>query len=102
MHWWLIPEVLRLIFVYVYDPIRTIEDSQGRITVAGLARTCWAFKEPALDVLWAQLHSLDALVLCSGGRRDGNGRVVRHYNFYPLLIQVTDITHLDPLGPSIV
>ena len=83
MHEWFLPEVLLLIFEYVYDPIRTNEDSQGRITVAGLARTCRAFKEPALDVLWAQLHSLDALVLCSGGRLDGNGQLVRHHDFSP-------------------
>ncbi|KAG2063726.1 hypothetical protein BDR04DRAFT_1085111 [Suillus decipiens] len=68
MHLW-IPEILQLIFEYVYDPSRTKEDSEGRVTVANLARTCQAFKDPALDVLWAQLHSLDALVLCSGGRR---------------------------------
>ncbi|KAG1889138.1 hypothetical protein F4604DRAFT_1914979 [Suillus subluteus] len=64
-----IPEVVQLIFEYVYNPDRKIEDNEGRITVAGLARTCQAFRDPALDVLWAQLHSLDPLVLCSGGRR---------------------------------
>lgn len=69
MHFW-IPEVVQLIFEYVYDPDRTEEDIEGRITVASLARTCQAFRDPALDVLWAQLHSLDPLVLCSGGRRN--------------------------------
>ncbi|KAG1840868.1 hypothetical protein C8R48DRAFT_739813, partial [Suillus tomentosus] len=68
MHFW-IPKVVQLIFEYVYDPDRTNEDSKGRVTVASLARTCRAFRDPALDVLWAQLHSLDALVLCSGGTR---------------------------------
>ncbi|KAG2158093.1 uncharacterized protein EDB93DRAFT_1077850, partial [Suillus bovinus] len=38
--------------------------------------TCRAFKDPALDVLWAQLHSLDALVLCSGGKRDENDQSI--------------------------
>ncbi|KAG1749094.1 uncharacterized protein EDB91DRAFT_1244886 [Suillus paluster] len=65
-----------LIFEYVYDPFRTEEDKDGRVTVAGLARTCQAFRDPALDVLWAQLHSLDALVLCSGGRRDGSKKAI--------------------------
>ncbi|KAG2115208.1 uncharacterized protein F5147DRAFT_412861 [Suillus discolor] len=69
MHHW-IPEIVRVIFEYIYDPIRNEEDIDGRVTVAGLARTCRAFNDPALDVLWAQLHSLDALVLCSGGTRD--------------------------------
>ncbi|KAG1731275.1 hypothetical protein EDB19DRAFT_1340198 [Suillus lakei] len=75
MHFW-IPEVVQLIFEYVYDPNRTEEDSEGRVTVAGLARTCRAFRDPALDVLWAQLHSLDALVLCSGGRWVNNNSQV--------------------------
>jgi hypothetical protein len=80
MHFW-IPEVAQLIFEYVYDPDRTEEDIKGRITVAALARTCQAFRDPALDVLWAQLHSLDPLVLCSGGRRDFNSQVVSHLDF---------------------
>ncbi|KAG1848064.1 hypothetical protein DFJ58DRAFT_705127 [Suillus subalutaceus] len=76
MHFW-IPEVVQLIFEYVYDPGRAQEDNEGRVTVAGLARTCQAFRDPALDVLWAQLHSLDALVICSGGRRvNDNSQVV--------------------------
>ncbi|KAG2149311.1 hypothetical protein DEU56DRAFT_781586 [Suillus clintonianus] len=75
MHHW-IPDVVQLIFEYVYDPIREEEDSKGRATVAGLARTCRAFKDPAQDILWAQLHSLDALVLCSGGRRDANSLLI--------------------------
>ncbi|KAF8441702.1 hypothetical protein L210DRAFT_3447523 [Boletus edulis BED1] len=32
--------------------------------VAALARTCRAFKEPALDVLWEQLRDLSPLVRC--------------------------------------
>ncbi|KAG2149310.1 hypothetical protein DEU56DRAFT_851594 [Suillus clintonianus] len=75
MHHW-IPDVVQLIFEYVYDPIREEEDSEGRVTVAGLARTCRAFKDPAQDILWAQLHSLEALVLCSGGRRDANSQLI--------------------------
>lgn len=78
MHFW-IPEVVQLIFEYVYDPGRTKEDNEGRIAIASLARTCQAFRDPALDVLWAQLHSLDALVLCSGGRRvNDDNQVVSH------------------------
>jgi hypothetical protein len=75
MHQW-IPDIAQLIFEFVYDPIRTEEDREGRATVVGLARTCRAFQDPALDVLWAQLHSLDALVLCSGGKRDSNNNLV--------------------------
>ncbi|KAG1730597.1 hypothetical protein EDB19DRAFT_1912851 [Suillus lakei] len=75
MNLW-IPEVVRIIFEYVYDPNRTAEDREGRATVAGLAITCRAFKDPALDVLWAQLHSLNALVLCSGGKRDDENQLI--------------------------
>ncbi|KAG1764541.1 hypothetical protein EDD22DRAFT_1018766 [Suillus occidentalis] len=75
MHFW-IPKVVQLIFEYVYDPDRTKEDNEGRVAIASLAQTCQAFRDPALDVLWAQLHSLDALVLCSGGRRINDDRQV--------------------------
>ncbi|KAG2115207.1 uncharacterized protein F5147DRAFT_676597 [Suillus discolor] len=75
MHRW-IPDVAQLIFEFIYDPIRTEEDHEGRATVVALARTCRAFKDPALDVLWAQLHSLDALVICSGGKRDVNNKLI--------------------------
>lgn len=34
----------------------------GRETVAALARTCRAFEDPALDVLWRTLPSLASLV----------------------------------------
>jgi hypothetical protein len=47
------------LFEYIYDPIREVEDIEGRVTVAGLARTCRTYKDPALDVLWTQLNSLD-------------------------------------------
>ncbi|KAG2076040.1 hypothetical protein BDR04DRAFT_1228453 [Suillus decipiens] len=71
-----IPEVVQVIFEYVYDPISEEDDTEGRVTMAGLARTCRAFKDPALDVLWAQLDSLDALVLCSGGSRDRRNQTI--------------------------
>lgn len=32
--------------------------------LAALARTCRTFKEPALDVLWAELTNLSPLVRC--------------------------------------
>ncbi|KAF8552927.1 hypothetical protein OG21DRAFT_1415212, partial [Imleria badia] len=33
-------------------------------TLTALARTCNAFKEPALDVLWFDLDDLTSLVRC--------------------------------------
>jgi hypothetical protein len=33
-------------------------------SLAGLAQTCLAFREPALDALWYELHGLLPLVRC--------------------------------------
>ncbi|KAG1749102.1 uncharacterized protein EDB91DRAFT_1344763 [Suillus paluster] len=99
-----IPEVVQLIFEYVYDPFRTKEDKEGRATVASLARTCRAFRDPALDVLWAQLHSLDALVLCSGGRRDGNNELIWDRALYDadwrILARYTGRVHALTISPQ--
>ncbi|KAF8123021.1 hypothetical protein EV363DRAFT_1229779 [Boletus edulis] len=38
--------------------------SEATADLAALARTCRAFKDPALDVLWEVLHSLCPLVRC--------------------------------------
>ncbi|KAG1886599.1 hypothetical protein F4604DRAFT_1722519 [Suillus subluteus] len=104
MHFW-IPEVVQVIFEYVYDPGRAKEDSEGRITVASLARTCQAFRDPALDVLWAQLHSIDALVLCSGGRRvNDNSQVIWEHPLYDadwrILASYTKRVHTLTVSPQ--
>ncbi|KAH7926845.1 hypothetical protein BV22DRAFT_1045792 [Leucogyrophana mollusca] len=39
-------------------------DSSSRQTLAALARTCRDFSEPALDILWARLDTLEPLVRC--------------------------------------
>ncbi|OAX39712.1 hypothetical protein K503DRAFT_865212 [Rhizopogon vinicolor AM-OR11-026] len=36
----------------------------SRITIAALARTCRAFKEPALDVLWKNIDGIKPLISC--------------------------------------
>ncbi|KAG2156422.1 hypothetical protein DEU56DRAFT_234738 [Suillus clintonianus] len=67
-----IHEVLRSIFSAVnkYRDI-TLDVQQpfrgadvGRQTLACLARTCRAFSEPALDVLWAHIDTLGPVVAC--------------------------------------
>ncbi|KAH7926839.1 hypothetical protein BV22DRAFT_1127844 [Leucogyrophana mollusca] len=78
-HCFRIPELRQQIFSTVYssdeeDGLRRRHDSiflqwpkpinpSSRQTLAALARTCRDFSEPALDILWARLDSLEPLVL---------------------------------------
>ncbi|KAG2144266.1 hypothetical protein DEU56DRAFT_790886 [Suillus clintonianus] len=64
MHVCLLPtEILLYLFEF-----NTIEDCNWRpISVpqlAALARTCRAFKEPALDILWKDIHGFKPLISC--------------------------------------
>ncbi|KAH7926842.1 hypothetical protein BV22DRAFT_1045789 [Leucogyrophana mollusca] len=79
-HCFRIPELRQQIFSAVYssdeeDSLRRRHDSiflqwpnpidsSSRQTLATLARTCRVFSEPALDILWARLDSLEPLVFC--------------------------------------
>ncbi|KIJ63279.1 hypothetical protein HYDPIDRAFT_41125 [Hydnomerulius pinastri MD-312] len=64
-----IPEVVALIsskiseevFAFLSPPERA---SEARVAVLSFARSCRAFKEPALDVLWSKLTSLEPLIRC--------------------------------------
>ncbi|KAG8213563.1 hypothetical protein J3R82DRAFT_10217 [Butyriboletus roseoflavus] len=62
-----LPEILYNIFGHV-APVENWEWAQERLPhtsdLAALARTCQAFKEPALDVLWSELPDLSALARC--------------------------------------
>ncbi|KAF8550691.1 hypothetical protein OG21DRAFT_1487585 [Imleria badia] len=53
-----IQEILLNIFGYSRDPSITSTN------LPALARTCRAFKEPALDVLWKELHNPSPLAQC--------------------------------------
>ncbi|KAI6132594.1 hypothetical protein EDD16DRAFT_1891083 [Pisolithus croceorrhizus] len=63
-----ITQILHLIFEYVVDEKVTDANVTGAMIrhedVAGLARTCKAFMDPALDVLWRTQSSLSPLVMC--------------------------------------
>ncbi|KAF8135769.1 hypothetical protein EV363DRAFT_1321586 [Boletus edulis] len=62
-----IPEVLLSIFGQdIYPDNLHIQEEPPSHTrdLAGLARTCRAFKEPALDVLWSVLEDLSPLARC--------------------------------------
>ncbi|OAX33880.1 hypothetical protein K503DRAFT_486684 [Rhizopogon vinicolor AM-OR11-026] len=54
-------EILVDIFAATYDT-RWGQGSLG--TLAALARTCKEFKEPALNILWKDIHGFGPLVLC--------------------------------------
>ncbi|OAX39711.1 hypothetical protein K503DRAFT_865211 [Rhizopogon vinicolor AM-OR11-026] len=40
------------------------QERDSRVTIAALARTCRAFKEPALDVLWKNINGIKPLISC--------------------------------------
>ncbi|KAF8447212.1 hypothetical protein L210DRAFT_3525251 [Boletus edulis BED1] len=46
-----------------------------------LARTCKAFRDPALDILWAELYSLAPLIQCLPG---ASSQIVDDYTLYSL------------------
>ncbi|KAF8452560.1 hypothetical protein L210DRAFT_3383300 [Boletus edulis BED1] len=55
-----IQEILLNIFGHCY----WLVDTTGRPELASLARTCRAFKEPALDILWEEFYDLSPLTRC--------------------------------------
>ena len=65
-----IEEILLHIFSYCYKRVRRslprleYKRCYANIYLATLARTCKAFKEPALDMIWAELDDLTPLVRC--------------------------------------
>ncbi|KIK21402.1 hypothetical protein PISMIDRAFT_681337 [Pisolithus microcarpus 441] len=62
-----ITEILHLIFGYLVDEKVTNTNVAGAIRhkdIAGLARTCKAFMDPALDILWRTQSSLSPLIMC--------------------------------------
>ncbi|KDQ62059.1 hypothetical protein JAAARDRAFT_189433 [Jaapia argillacea MUCL 33604] len=53
-----VPEILSLIFLQVEQEVG------GKKTLAGLARTCHTFHDPAFDVLWYEQEDFSALLRC--------------------------------------
>ncbi|KIJ62024.1 hypothetical protein HYDPIDRAFT_30843 [Hydnomerulius pinastri MD-312] len=63
----LLPELLRYLFSYFEELDRDnwpMVPTPSRKALAALARTCRAFQDPALDVLWAELNEPNPLVKC--------------------------------------
>ncbi|KAG1785337.1 uncharacterized protein HD556DRAFT_1459219 [Suillus plorans] len=56
----LVPEVLLEIFAYV----KIIPSTTPEKLLAALARTCKIFHEPAMDLLWIEIHGLEPLLGC--------------------------------------
>ena len=65
-----IQEILHYIFTYCAPPIlrdigyHPLHRTHANADLAALARTCRAFKEPALDILWKVLRDLSPLARC--------------------------------------
>lgn len=68
----LIPEIVRLICA-------ELGSTGAKKTLAGLARTCLWFNEPALDSLWYELHDLTPLIKCMPPDlwQESEGKLVR-------------------------
>ena len=48
----------------IFGRSSTLERDSNNADLAALARTCKAFKEPALDLLWEELDDLSPLLRC--------------------------------------
>jgi hypothetical protein len=65
-----IPEIVSLIF---YETLNGAEQSLNQLnrdsaqTLAGLARTCKAFQDPALDLLWKSQYTVMNVLNCMPG-----------------------------------
>ncbi|KAG2048324.1 hypothetical protein BDR06DRAFT_962834 [Suillus hirtellus] len=59
----LVPEVLLEIFAYV-NTIPSTQTTSTQKSLAALARTCKIFHEPAMDLLWTEIHGLEPLLGC--------------------------------------
>ncbi|KAG2048313.1 hypothetical protein BDR06DRAFT_1024503 [Suillus hirtellus] len=59
----LVPEVLLEIFAYV-NTIPSTQTTSTQKLLAALARTCKIFYEPAMDLLWTEIHELEPLLGC--------------------------------------
>lgn len=65
-----IPEIVSLIF---YETLDGAEQSLNHLnrdsaqTLAGLARTCKAFRDPALDLLWKSQYTVMNVLNCMPG-----------------------------------
>ncbi|KIJ62001.1 hypothetical protein HYDPIDRAFT_115152 [Hydnomerulius pinastri MD-312] len=57
-------------FVSLEDTDGTSNTNTGWGALAALARTCRTLSDPAMDLLWRRLHSLDTIVRCLPGIND--------------------------------
>ncbi|KAF8414785.1 hypothetical protein L210DRAFT_3658472 [Boletus edulis BED1] len=82
-----IQEILFNIFGHCYQYEFGLLSRSG---VAALARTCRAFKEPALDVLWEELIELSPLVRCipKASHRLSSKYATKSYAFHRSLTQI--------------
>ncbi|KDQ62058.1 hypothetical protein JAAARDRAFT_29959 [Jaapia argillacea MUCL 33604] len=67
-----VPEILSLIFLQVE------QEPGGKKTLAALARTCHAFHDPALDVLWYEQQDFSTLLKCMPSDLWNESRIDRH------------------------
>ncbi|KAG2053264.1 hypothetical protein BDR06DRAFT_482887 [Suillus hirtellus] len=59
----LVPEILLEIFAYV-NIIPSTETTSTQKLLAAFARTCKIFYEPAMDLLWTEIHEIEPLLGC--------------------------------------
>lgn len=95
-----IQEILLNIFQRCYLPGRW-RDTTSDLT--SLARTCHAFREPALDVLWGDLDNLLPLAQClpEASRQLSKDKVGRFQVFVTLCLMV-NIFHPPPSFHDVV
>ena len=77
-------------------PLNVHHRGKAALDLAALARTCHAFKDPALDALWRDLIDLSPLVRClpKASNRLSRGDMVRRFQVFVTLC-LMNIFHLD-------
>jgi len=57
-------EILLNIFTTIHDDFAWDDPTRATGTLAALARTCMAFKGPALDTLWRDIDGFKPIISC--------------------------------------
>lgn len=95
-----IPEIVELIFIEIRVPPGALAEdapdhARDRPTLAALARTCTAFLDPALNLLWEHQHTISNFLGCFP--RDLFDQVVPRYGSTTNLVSPRSLLDLVTL-----
>ncbi|KAG2148774.1 hypothetical protein DEU56DRAFT_909088 [Suillus clintonianus] len=94
----LVSEVLLEIFAHVDQISSTNPPSSARKFMAALARTCKAFHEPAMDLLWAEVYQLEPLLGCVARLHPLIYRTRHKWGYSGLFYNWEEFQDLEPIS----